>query len=330
MAILSPSSGGPARFPAVYELGLSRLREWGLEPVEYPSTRAMAATPQQRADDVMAAFADPTVTAVFSSIGGEDQIKVLPLLDPEVLRANPKPFFGYSDCTNLLIYLWNLGIVSYHGGAVLVQLARGGRVHPVTEASMKATLFTTGPWEVPQPDSFTDENYDWNTFDPDFEPPGRPSPAWSWLGRTDVVTGRLWGGNLEILDWNLRANRWIRPNEEYGGAVLLLETSEEQPDATYVYRVLMGMGERGLLQQFAGVIVAKPKATSLGQPRTVPERDTFTEAQYQAVVRALDEYHPGVPVVMGLDAGHTDPMVVMPIGGEVTLDPARGRVTVTY
>ena len=330
IAIISPSSGGPASFPAVYELGLARLREWGLEPVEYPHTRAVAATPKQRADDVMVAFADPSVTAVLASIGGEDQIKVLPHLDPDVLRANPKPFFGYSDCTNLLLYLWNLGIASFHGGSVLVQLARGGRVHPVSEASLKAALFSTGPWELPQPEAFTDEDNDWDNFDPALEPSLRPSPPWSWHGRAGVVTGLLWGGNLEIIDWNLRANRWIGPNEQYAGSVLLLETSEEQPDATYVYRVLMAMGERGLLQKFAGVVVAKPKATSIDHPRLLHERAAYTAAQLQAVIRALDEYHPLVPTVFGLDAGHTDPMVVLPIGGQVTLDPGAGRVTVTY
>ena len=57
----SPSSCAAARFPAPYELGLTRLRdELGLVPVEYPTTRAAEASPEQRAADVQAAFADPT------------------------------------------------------------------------------------------------------------------------------------------------------------------------------------------------------------------------------------------------------------------------------
>ena len=66
-----------------------------------------------------AAFADPAVRAVFCSIGGADEIKVLKHLDPELIRANPKPFFGYSDNTNLHVFLFNLGVVSYHGSAVI-------------------------------------------------------------------------------------------------------------------------------------------------------------------------------------------------------------------
>lgn len=87
-----------------YELGLRRLREdFGLGVVEYPTTRRMGSTPAARAADLHAAFADPEVKAVIASIGGDDQIRVLPHLDRELLRANPKPFFGYSDNTNLLV-----------------------------------------------------------------------------------------------------------------------------------------------------------------------------------------------------------------------------------
>jgi muramoyltetrapeptide carboxypeptidase LdcA involved in peptidoglycan recycling len=60
----------------------------------------------------MAAFAEPEIKAVIATIGGEDELKVLAHLDPEVLAANPKPFFGYSDSTNLHLFLWKLGLVS--------------------------------------------------------------------------------------------------------------------------------------------------------------------------------------------------------------------------
>lgn len=79
IAVISPSSGLPGLLPLPYELGLKRLREeFDLEPVEYPTTRKMGSTPKERADDIHAAFADPTIKAVMASIGGDDQITVLP------------------------------------------------------------------------------------------------------------------------------------------------------------------------------------------------------------------------------------------------------------
>ena len=90
----------------------------------------------------MAAFGDPQIRAVLATIGGDDQITVLPHLDPAVVLADPKPFVGYSDNTNLLNWLWNLGIVGYHGGSTMVHLARPGGTHPVSARIAAPALFT--------------------------------------------------------------------------------------------------------------------------------------------------------------------------------------------
>ncbi len=111
--------------PDRHELAMQRLRdELGLVPVEYPTTRQLGAPPEDRARDLMSAFADPTIRAVLATIGGDDQLTVLPHLDADTVLADPKPFVGYSDNTNLLNWLWSLGVVGYHGGSTMVHLAR--------------------------------------------------------------------------------------------------------------------------------------------------------------------------------------------------------------
>lgn len=333
VAVLSPSWGGPAHFQAVYELGLKRLRDvLGLEVVEYPTTRSEAATPAERAADVHSAFSDPHIAGIIASIGGDDQLKVLGHLDPEVLRANPKAFFGYSDNTNLHHFLWNLGIVSYHGGAVMVQLGRPGRMHPVTESSWRQALFSRGEHELVDPGASTDEEQcDWadlSTFES--EPKLTPAAPWSWHGSASSVTGRLWGGCLEILDMQLRTDRYLAAPEEYDGAVLFFETSEELPSADYVYRVLMCMGERGLLQRFSAVIAGRPKAWSYDVHNSDTEKLRYCDEQHRAVLRALEEYNPDAPVVLDVDLGHTDPQLVVPHGGQARLIPSEQAVFVTY
>jgi muramoyltetrapeptide carboxypeptidase LdcA involved in peptidoglycan recycling len=273
----------------------------------------------------MAAFTDPSTAAVVASIGGDDQLTVLPHLDPDVLRAHPKPFLGYSDNTSLLVYLDTLGIPGLHGGATMVHLGRAGRMHPVTEASLRAALFTSGPWEVPAPTEYTDVHGDWATDDLTVEPTMRAASAWSWHGPRQGVRGRLWGGNPEILSWTLGVNKHLLPS--YDGRVLLLETSEEMPGAAEVYRFLRVMGERGLLQQFVGLVMGRPKAWSPERPDL---REDYTRDQHAAVLRGLAEYAPTMTAVLDVDCGHTDPMVVMPIGREVLLDPPGNRVVVTY
>src|ERR1700753_1939016 len=106
VAIVSPSWAGPGVYPAVHEQAMRRVRdELGLEPVEFPTTRTVDASPAARAADLMAAYADPTFRAVFAPIGGDDQIPVLPHLAPAPFVADPKPYFGYSDNTNMLNWL---------------------------------------------------------------------------------------------------------------------------------------------------------------------------------------------------------------------------------
>jgi muramoyltetrapeptide carboxypeptidase LdcA involved in peptidoglycan recycling len=332
VAVLSPSAGLPELFPAVFEQGLRRLQEvFALTPVEFPTTRRMNSPLEERARDVHAAFADPSIKGIIASIGGEDQIKLLKYLDSELLRANPKPFFGYSDNTNLHIFLWNLGIVSYYGGAIMVEFGRGGSMGPYTADSLRRALFERGEFEVTPAPEYTDEHGDWADSETLTRPPVMfPNAGWSWLNEGRIAEGVTWGGCLEIIDWQLLASRYILPNEVYDGCILYLETSEEMPSATYVYRLLMGMGERGLLQRFPAVLMGRPKAWSFERSGTAEEKAEYTRAQEEAVRQALQEYHPDALAVFNVDFGHTDPQCIIPNGGQVRVDGVEKRIYVRY
>jgi len=332
VAIVSPSSGLPGLLPLPYELGLRRLAEdFGLVPVEYPTTRKMGSSPQDRAADLNAAFADPAIKAVIASIGGEDQITVIPHLDDELIRANPKPFFGFSDNTNLLAHLSALGIVGYHGASVMTQFGRPGAMHPMSEASARAALFTSGPYELAPAQRVGEVLRDWAdpaTFGT--EPATEPASGWIWHNAEQVVEGVGWGGNLEILAWLLAADRDIRPVEEYAGQVLFLETSEELPSASEVYRTLRNMGERGLLGQFPALLMGRAMAWSFERPNEPAARERYRADQREAVLRALGEYAPRTLAVFDVDLGHTEPQQVIPYGGRIRVDGPARRITVTY
>ncbi|GAA4046849.1 S66 peptidase family protein [Streptomyces shaanxiensis] len=333
IAVISPGAGLPGLFPRPFELGLERLRkDYELEPVEYPATRKMGSTPQERADDIHAAFADPDIKAVIASIGGDDQITVLPLLDRELIRANPKPFFGMSDNTNLLMYLRNTGIVGYHGATVMTALGRPVAMEPLTAESLRAALFTSGEYELRPAERWNDVNRDWAdpaTFDA--EPETRPGSGWTWVNDDRVVEGRSWGGCLEILGWLLMADREIaRDLSEYDGGVLLLETSEEMPSGTEVFRILRNMGERGLLQRFSALLMGRAKTWSFECPNSPEDAARYATEQREAVLRAMRVYAPDTPIVFDVDFGHTDPQLVIPYGGIVRVDGPARRITVTY
>jgi muramoyltetrapeptide carboxypeptidase LdcA involved in peptidoglycan recycling len=327
VAVVSPAYAAPADFPAVHEQSLHRLREiFGLEPVEYPTTRRHA-PPAARAEDLLAAYADPDIRAVFATIGGDDQITVLRHLDPAPFRADPKPFFGYSDNTNLLNWLWTHGVAGYHGLSTMVHLGRGGGVQPATVDSLRAALFTGGDLQIGVAALFSDEEVPWtepDTLTRSATPYTAPGRVWHQGDR--VVSAPTWGGNLEILHWTLAANRWVRPVEDYAGCVLLLETSEEMPPGLEVFRMLRDFGERGLLEQFPAIVVATAKGTVFSDPRPVPERIRYREEQQAAVLRAVETYNPAAMVVFGVDFGHTDPQWVLPYGGRLTVDGPAQRI----
>lgn len=332
VAILSMGVGLPQILPLPFELGLRRLRDdFGLIPVEYPTTRRMNATPADRAADLHAAFADDTVTAVIATIGGDDQITVLPHLDADLLRANPKPFFGYSDNTNLLAHLSSLGIVGFHGGSVMVELGRPTSMNPITERSLRAALFETTRFRLTEPTAFGDENRDWAdpvTFET--EPAMRPAAGWTWRNPVRRVEGHSWGGCLEIVAGLAMADLAFPEPEYFDGAVLFLETSEEMPDAQDVYRWLRGLGLRGVLGRCGALLMARPKAWSLDNRTDEAARQAYVTAQRAAVNRALDEYAPDLVAVFDVDFGHTDPQQVIPYGGTVVVDGPARTITVHY
>ncbi|KUO04005.1 S66 family peptidase [Streptomyces caeruleatus] len=333
VAVISPGAGLPGLFPRPFELGLERLRkEFELEPVEYPATRKMGSTPRERADDIHAAFADPDIKAVMASIGGDDQITMLPLLDRELIRSNPKPFFGMSDNTNLLMFLRNTGIVGYHGATVMTALGRPVAMDQLTAESLRAALFTSGEYELRPAERWNDVNRDWAdpaTFDA--EPETRPADGWTWVNAGQVVEGRSWGGCLEILGWLLMADREIaRDLSEYDGGVLFLETSEEMPSGEEVFRTLRNMGERGLLHRFSALLMGRAKTWSFEHPNGPEEAARYAAEQREAVRRAMRAYAPDTTIVFDVDFGHTDPQLVIPYGGVVRVDGPSRRITVTY
>ena len=332
VAVVSPSFAAPAVFPAIHDLSLQRLRdEIGLVAVEYPTTRQLGATPRDRARDLMAALTDPTIRAVMATIGGDDQLTVLPFLDPDAVRADPKPFVGYSDNTNLLNWLWNLGITGYHGGATMVHLGRPVSTLATSVNSLRAALFDSTTVHLAPETEISEDEIGWN--EPDALTttlPMTPGGDWTWHRPETVVTAPTWGGNLEILHWNLAAGRWIRSAPDYAGCILLLETSEEMPSGDEVYRMLRNFGERGLLAQFPAVLIARARASNFDRPRPLERRAGYRTEQRTAVLRAFAEYHPDAMLVFDIDFGHTDPQWVLPYGGTVTVDGPARRILVHY
>ena len=328
VAVLSPSFAAPGVAPAVHEQALRRLAQaTGLVPVEYPTTRQVGASAQDRAADLNAAFGDPEVRAVLATIGGEDQITVVPHLDADAVRADPKPYLGYSDNTNILSWLWTQGVGGFYGGSTQVHLGPGPRIDSCHLASLKAALLTGGLLELTEPGQSEDFGKDWAdpaalTDNGDRE----PTDPWAWSGPTASITGRTWGGCIEVVQWILTAGRFPADPGVLEGGVLLLESSEELIPAQEFGWILRSLGERGLLEAVQGVLVARPPASSFERRPDAAGRAAYRAAQRDSALEIINRYNPDAVVCVGIPFGHTRPQWILPYGGQVTIDGIQQQV----
>ncbi len=332
IAVLSPSFAAAGAFPAVHEQAMRRLREvTGLIPVEYPTTREVGATPLARAADINAAFADPAIRGVLAVIGGEDQITVIPHLDAGLAGRDPKPFLGTSDNTNLHHWLWANGIASFYGGSSQVHLGPGPGVDDIHARSLRAALITGERLEITDPGESEDVGIDW--ADPRaltcFGEREATEP-WSWHGPARSVTGRTWGGCIEVIEWILTAGRFPFGPDVLEGGVLLLEASEELLPARNVGWIVRSLGERGMLAAADAVLVARPPASDLARRPPAAERARLRAEQRDVVVDLVGRYNPEAVVCAGIPFGHTRPQWIVPHGGLVTVDGAGRRVIADY
>ena len=328
VAVIAPASNIPESAQFVYELGLERIREvFDLEPVEYPTATAdpewLAEHPEARANDVMDAFRDPEISAVIANIGGADQITILPYLDGDILREYPTRFYGWSDNTNLALFLWNQGIVSYYGGSTLLEYAMDGEMFEYTREYLGRALFEDMIGEWHESDTFTDQPGDWD--DPESIETTREveqSDGRIWRGGDDAVSGRIWGGCYETIIEQVLAARYVPDLEALEGTIFALETSELVPHPGEITMYLRALGERGLLEQFDGVLVGRAAARSHLENNPQEWRDDYRVRQREAIMSIFESYNPEAPVVFDCEFGHTYPTCPIPIGGSVKVEPA--------
>jgi muramoyltetrapeptide carboxypeptidase LdcA involved in peptidoglycan recycling len=326
VAVLAPSSGGAASAPQVLELGLDRLREtFDLNTVVFETAEMddehLRANPGERAADIHAAFADPDIGGVIATIGGDDQLRVLGHLDPDVLRENPTRFYGMSDNTNLALYLWNLGVVSFYGGQLMNQIATPGHLHEYTERHLRRAFFESSLGEIDPPEEWTDHTIEWTESDyAETTPEYDDGEGWTWHEADGVVEGRVWGGCRAIVEWQLATGRYLPEPEWLDGQVLAIETAEELPRAELVEWTLMCMGERGLLERFDAVLAGRPKTRHRHSDPGPAAREEYRQDQREAILGQMELYNPDATVVFDVDFGHTNTIAPIPIGGRVRID----------
>lgn len=332
VAILSPSFAAPGKWPHVYDLGLRRLREiFELEPVEFPTTRKIGASKEERSADLIAAFEDKEIKAIITTLGGDDQVTYIKNLPSASFARNPKPFLGYSDNTHFMNFLWQNGVPSYYGGALFTQFAMQNKMDEYTVKYLKKALFEEGEFEIKASETYNDVGLSWDELENIQK--GRvyeSNEGWVWDGVKNAE-GKTWGGCLESIDEILRHGVTIPTLDDFKDIILMTETSEDIPTADYVYRVYRALGEREILERVRAVLVGRPKAWEFNhQQWDSDQKWGYRQQQRETILKTVRQYNRTIPIIQNMDFGHTDPQIPFPYGKKVKIDSENKKIFVDF
>ena len=276
---------------------LANLAALGFKVKEGQHWRArlgyLAGTDAERVADLHRAFADPEVEAVWCARGGYGCSRLLPLLDYDLIKRNPKVLIGYSDITALHLAIHQrTGLVTFHGPVAASDYPEN------TIAHLKAALFERKmPYTLAMPAA--DETLPGEEFRPFTITAGR-------------AQGALTGGNLALL--SALAGTPYAPS--FRGKIAFIEDIGEQP-----YRL-----DRMLTQLLQATDLAKAAGIALGVfSDCQPKGESPSLSLPDALRDRLSGL--GIPVAYGFPFGHVAHQATLPYGIEAEMDTEKGTLT---
>lgn len=294
IALINPSGAIYERAP--YELTIETLQALGFVVREAPNVRAryghMAGTPEQRAKDVNAMFADPTVHGILAVTGGSGANRILPLLDYPLIQRNPKFIGGFSDVTALINAIHaKTGLVTFHA-PVGVSEWNAFSVDSFRSVVMDA-LPTTLRNQADKGDGLVPKD-------------GRTTTL-----RAGKAQGPLVGGNLAVIT-SMAGSPYL---PSFDGAILFLEEINE-----YIYRVdrmLSTLKLMGALDRLAGVVLGAFTNCNPGEGFGTLTLDEVFDDYFKPL---------NVPVYRGAMFGHIKRKLTLPVGLPAEVDADAGTL----
>lgn len=305
-----------------YKQGVDRLEKvFGLEVVSMPNSLKGAAylyeNPKARAEDLMNAFKDPTIKGIISNIGGSESIRLLPYIDFDIIRSNPKVFIGYSDATVTHLFCHKAGISSFYGPAILTDFAENVEMHDYTVEALKKTLFTNEViGEIKPALEWTSDRLEWMEENKHTKRKMYSNKGYEVLQGNGIAQGTLIGGCIEVLEFAKGTSLW--PNQSYWkDSILFFETSEDTPEPGFIEYWLRNYGSQGILQNVKGIIFGKP------------QHEKYYEEYKESILKILKELDlTNLPILYNLNFGHTEPKFVLPYGALAEIDCKHGTFSI--
>lgn len=300
-----------------YQIGKKRLEEFGLEVVELPHTlkgsEYVYNHPEERARDLMNAFRDPSIKGIFSCIGGDDSIRMLPYIDYEVIKNNPKIFLGYSDSTVTHFICYKAGVMSYYGPSILAEFAENVEAFDYTNHWVKRVLFSGEPiGQVGPPSEWTSEYIPWEKQNWTRKRKTAPHSGYELLQGEGIHKGKLLGGCMDVLEMLKGTVVWPAI-DEWKDKLIFFETSEVKVSPDLFLGWLRNYAAQGILQDAKGLLFSKPYD------------DCYYDEYKEAILSVVrDELKlTDLPILYNMSFGHTAPMSIIPLGAMAEMDCER-------
>jgi muramoyltetrapeptide carboxypeptidase LdcA involved in peptidoglycan recycling len=328
IATVSLSWGWPGTCPERYAIGKQQLeQEFWITVIEMPNTLLSAQRvyehPELRAKDLMDAFANPDIKAIISTIWGEESIRILPYIDFEIIRNNPKIFMWYSDSTITHFICQKAGLVSFYGPSIMAWFGENTGMFPYMIEYVRKSLFSKNPMGVIQPnsDGWTNELLD--RKDPENQKIKRnlihTTPR-RWLQWKWIVEGKLIWWCLDVFPFMIGTS--IRPSlEERKDKILFIETSEEQMSINQFERILRNLWSQGILDTIKGILLWRSQYNYTNNIQI-----NYDDTLLKIVNKEL--WLTELSIITNMDFGHTDPMMVLPLWITTKIDHNRNEISI--
>ncbi len=316
IAVVSPSSS-IKNFPRRIKRGVKFLESKGYRVKLMPNTLKTqgynAGSNQERAEDINSAFADPEVKMILTSTGGLTANGILPYLDLELIKKNPKIFCGYSDISTLNYFITSqIGLVTFHGPTLLPSFGEFEGSVDFTFDFFEKVL--SGEWEfekpLPKSEKYSLESLFWDKED-DRELKMIDSPEIYSLGPKGEFQGKLFGGNLQTLTEMINDENFF----DLKDTVLFLE--EEGLSIDWYERYFNFLKNAGVFEKVKALIIAKPTKEFL-------EKESEERNLKKVLTEISDEFN--LPILANIDCGHTKPLLTFPLGIEVKVDTEKREI----
>lgn len=313
IGIFSPSSPITKTSPNRTKRAIKYLEDKGFKVVKGALTGKSdyyrSGSIKERVEELNSLIRNTNVRCIMSTIGGMNSNSLLPYIDYEAFKKDPKIIIGYSDVTAILLGIYaKTGISTYYGPALVASF---GELEPyVTETYkyFKNILVdeVKYPFELEKPRFWTEEYIDWESQDRAKTPIEN-----SWVTVNDgVCEGRLIGGNLNTM-MGIWGTEYMPELKK--GDILFIEDSLK--DCATIERSFSLLKLSGVFDKISGLILGKHELFNDNKSGRKP---------YEILLEVMGDTK--IPFLADFDCCHTHPMITLPIGCKVRLDATNKRI----